>query len=383
MFLSKSRKLLTGSLILAAMQTSHPVNADPITIGVHGDWSRATSYYSIFQRDVVKAYFDILNKKGGIAGNQIALLFEDDENTPTVAVTKAEKLVALGACVVFSIGGSGTGLAVQAKLDEMKIPHGSAANSVDALTNPVRRYYFRTAPKGSIEADAVLKYLKGKYGSPKTVIVNDNTRTSLLISDEWQSALTAGGLETIGRIQFESGSADLSAQVLRIKELKPEVVLVAGSVPDSANFIKAYRRLNLSIPLQGTYGMTAGSFADLVGSAGDGLVIVDAIDPGRPEVKAIEDALLPAMGDRVRGQGLATMAWELSRLFSEAIQKANGKCDREAIRDALEKTNAVPTALGPTGTTVNFSPTVHDVFVSGNQGVMRVFENGRLGKAVK
>jgi ABC-type branched-subunit amino acid transport system substrate-binding protein len=129
--------------------------------------------------------------------------------------------------------------------------------------------------------------------------------------------------------------------------------------------------------------MTAGSFADLVGKAGDGLVIVDAIDPDRPEVQAIVDALVPLMGERVRGQGLSIMAWELSRLFSEAIGKAGGKCDREAIRDALENTRGVPTALGPAGTTVNFSPTVHDVFVSGDQAVMRVFENGRLGRAVK
>ncbi len=353
------------------------------TIGVHGDWARATSYYSLFQRDVINLYFEQLNQRGGIAGNKINLLWEDDEATPTVAVTKAEKLVSLGACVVFSIGGSGTGIAVQAKLEQMKVPHGSAANSLDALTNPVRRYYFRMAPKGSSEADAVIKYLKAKHGSPKTVVINDNTRTSLLIADEWVKALNGAGLETIAHIQFESGAADLSAQVLRIRELKPGMILLTGTVPDTANFLKSYKRLNLNIPVQGTYVMTAGSFADLAGSAADGLIVTDAIDPDRPEVKAIDAALVPKLGERARSQGLAVMAWELSRVFTEAIAKAGGKCDREAIRDNIENTRNFPTALGPAGTTINFSPTVHNVFASGAQVVMRVFENGKLGKAVR
>ena len=352
------------------------------TIGVHGDWTRATSYYSLFQRDVINGYFDILNQSGGVNGTKINLLWEDDEATPTVAVTKAEKLVALGACAVFSIGGSGTGIAVQAKLEEMKIPHGSAANSLDALTNPVKKYYFRMAPKGSSEADAVIKFMKKKYGT-NIVVVNDNTRTSLLIADEWVKALKGGGLETIAHIQFETGAADLSPHVLKIRELKPGAVLLTGSVPDTANFLKSYKRLGVNIPVQGTYVMTAGSFADLAGTAADGLVITDAIDPDRPEVKAIDAILIPRLGERARSQGLAVMAWELSRVFTEAIRKVEGKCDREGIREALENMRNFPTALGPTGTSINFSPTHHDVFVSGDQVVMRVFEKGRLGQAVK
>jgi branched-chain amino acid transport system substrate-binding protein len=378
------RGALAAVLALAGTLGGSPAaRAETFTIGVHGDWARATSYYSLFQRDVINAYFDILNQKGGIDGTKINLLWEDDEATPTVAVTKAEKLVALGACVVFSIGGSGTGIAVQAKLEQMKIPHGSAANSLDALTNPVKRYYFRMAPKGSSEADAVIKFMKIKYGSPKMVIINDNTRTSLLIADEWVKALNSAGLETISHIQFEAGAADLSPHVLKIRELKPGAILLTGTVPDTANFLKSYKRLGLTIPVQGTYVMTAGSFSDLAGTAADGLVITDAIDPDRPEVKAIDAVVVPRLGERARSQGLAVMAWELSRVFTEATRRAGGKCDREVIRDAIESTRNFPTALGPEGTTINFSPTNHDVFVSGDQVVMRMFEKGRLGRAVK
>jgi ABC-type branched-subunit amino acid transport system substrate-binding protein len=291
--------------------------------------------------------------------------------------------VAAGACVVFTIGGSGTGLAVQAKLEEIKVPHGSPANSLDALTNPVRKYYFRAAPKGSLESKAIIKFMTAKYGSPKIVIVNDNTRTSLLGADEWEKSLGAANLETVGRIQFESGTADLSAQVLRIKELKPDVVLIAASVPDSANFIRNFKRLKLDIPLQGTYAMSGAAFADLVGELGDGLVIIDGIDPARAEVQAILKSLEPYIGDRAfKDQALAVMAWEFSRLFTDAFEKVDGKCDREGIRNALEATRDWPTALGQVGKTVNFSETNHDVFSNEDDIVMRLFENGRLGRAI-
>lgn len=382
-FATKNRVLIGALTLAGAFWLAPTSRAETFTIGVHGDWARATSYYSLFQRDVIKAYFDKINQRGGIAGAKINLIWEDDEATPTVAATKAEKLVSLGACVVFSIGGSGTGLAAQAKLEAMKVPHGSAANSLDALTNPVRRYYFRMAPRGGAEADAVIKFMKRKYGTPKTVVINDNTRTSLLIADEWVKALKAAGLETIAHIQFESGAADLSAQVLKIRELKPGAILLTGSVPDTANFLKSYKRLGLTIPVQGTYVMTAGSFADLAGTAADGLLVTDAIDPDRPEVKAIDAELVPVLGERARSQGLSVMAWELSRVFTEAITKVGGKCDREGIRDAIENLRNFPTALGPAGTTINFSPTNHDVFVDGDQAVMRVFEKGKLGRAVK
>jgi branched-chain amino acid transport system substrate-binding protein len=356
----------------------------PILIGVHLDQAKQASYYSLLQKDAIDLFTKELNDKGGIAGRQIKILYEDDENNPVTTVTKVDKLASQGVSYIVSIGSSATGLATQTHASELKIPHGAPANLAEALTtNPPKPYYFRIPLRGKYELQAVGQYLHKKYGNPKLAVVRDATQTGLVISDQWIADLKKDGFDIVAVEQITPGSTEATGQALRVKESKADVVIVCGaSIPDLANYIKAHKQFGNTAPLIGNSLFTSGGFLKLAGQAAEGFVYPDAVDPSRKEIQDIEAKFAKQYGERMRNQAVALQAYEYMRLVADAISRA-GSDDREKIRDAMEATKDWPIAIGPGGTKLSYSPSNHDLFTSANQVVLRMVINGEFGPALQ
>src|SRR5579863_2079165 len=360
-----------------------PANGKPVLLGAHLDEAKQASYYSLLQRDSINLFLKEFNEAGGINGRPVQVLFEDDENNPVTTVTKVDKLASEGVDYIVSIGSSATGLATQTRASELKIPHGAPANLAERLTtDPPKRYYFRIPLRGKYELGAVAQYLHKKYGAPKLAVVRDTTQTGLVISDQWINDLKKDGFNVVALEQVTPGSTEASSQALRVKDSGADVVLTVGaSIPDLANYIKAHRLFENPAPLIGNSLFTAGGFLKLAGSAAEGFVYPDAIDPSRPEIQAINAKLVKAYGDRLKDQAVAFQAWEYMRLVCDAIRRAGGD-DREKIRDAMEATKDFPIAIGPPGMKLTYSPTNHDLFTSSDQVVLREVRNGEFGPAL-
>jgi branched-chain amino acid transport system substrate-binding protein len=355
-----------------------------ILIGVHLDRAKQASYYSTLQQQGMDALLKQVNAAGGINGQQVKLLYEDDENNPVVTATKVDKLAAESVSYIISIGSSATGLAAQARANELKIPHGTPANIAESLTSsPPKKYYFRTALRDSFASAAAAQFLKKKYGNPKLAFVRDATETGLILSDQWIKDLKASGFNVVAVEQITPGSPDVTAQALRVRDAKADVVIVlGGSIPDLANYTKAHRTVGNAAPLLGNYLFTSASFIKLTGPASDGFIFTDAVDPARPEVTEIEKQCVVALGESARNQPVMIMAWEYLRLVLDAIKRANST-DHEAVRTAMEQTKGFPIALGPKGATVNYSADSHDLFTGPDQVVFREIRNGQYGAAIQ
>jgi branched-chain amino acid transport system substrate-binding protein len=354
----------------------------PILIGAHGDRARQASYYTLLQKDVLDFWVEEVNAAGGIDGRPVQVLFEDDENNPQQATTRTEKLASQDVSFIISIGSSATGLAAQAKAEELRIPIGSPTNTADQLTEPLRKYYFRVALNDSVQAKGMTTYLSRNFDNPKIAVVRDGTETGLTLSDNYVKGLRAANLNVIATEQITPGSPDVSAQVSRIREAQPDVVLVGGSsVPDLANYVKAHKAAGLQMPMIGSYLFTVPAFLDLTKDASDGLVYTDSVDPARSEVKAIEDKLAMKLGDKARNAPFVIHAYEFCRLIGDAIKRA-GSDDRETIRNAMEQTKDFAVAMGPPTLKLSYSPEKHDLFDSGDQVVFRELRDGKFGPVV-
>ena len=372
-----------ATVLLPWSASGAPATGTPILIGAHLDEAKQASYYSLLQKDSINLFVKEFNEAGGINGRPIQVLFEDDENNPVTTVTKVDKLASEGVVYIVSIGSSATGLATQTRASELKIPHGAPANLAEQLsTDPPKRYYFRIPLRGKYELEAVAQYLHKKYGAPKLAVVRDTTQTGLVISDQWISDLKKDGFNIVALEQVTPGSTEASSQALRVKDSGADVVLVVGgSIPDLANYIKAHKLFENPAPLIGNSLFTAGGFLKLAGSAAEGFVYPDAIDPSRKEIQVIDAKLVKAYGDRLKNQAVALQAWEYMRLVCDAIRRA-GNDDREKIRNAMEATKDFPIAIGPPGMTLTYSPTNHDLFTSPDQVVLREVRNGEFGSAL-
>ncbi len=378
------RLAATALVAIGGLTTQAFAQNDQVLIGVHLDRAKQASYYSTLQQQAMDVLLKQINAAGGVNGKQVKLLYEDDENNPVVTATKIDKFASENVSYIISIGSSATGLAAQARANELKIPHGAPANIAEQLTtSPPKKYYFRTSLRDSFASSAAGQFIKKKYGNAKLAFVRDGTETGLILSDQWIKDLKAAGFQVAAVEQITPGASDVTAQALRVRDAKPDVVIVlGGSIPDLANYTKAHKIVGNKAPMLGNYLFTSASFIKLTGAASDGFIFTDAVDPSRPEVVAIEKQLVAGLGESARNQPIMIMAWEYLRLVVDAIKRANST-DREAIRNAMEQTKNWPIALGPVGTKLNFGPNNHDLFTGPDQVVFREIRNGQYGPAIQ
>lgn len=354
----------------------------PILIGVTFDAAKQASYYALLQKDALEVCAADLNSRGGVLGRQIRLQFEDDENNPAIGSQKVEKLAADGAAVIIQVGSSGVGLAAQRKAEELKIPNGSPANVAEALTKPIKSFYFRTGLRDSVATVGLIDYLKKKFGNPTVAIVRDATETGLAVSDNQVKFVEQAGLKVVAKEQITPGTVDVTAQALRIKAANPTVVLVTGaSTADLANYIKAHRTVGNKAPMIGNNLFAVTTFPKLAGPAGEGFLVVDSIDMSRPDVKEVEAKLIAKLGDRAKESTQMIYACEYLRLWVDAIGRA-GSTDREKIRAAMEATKDWPTLIGRPGAKISFSPDNHDAINGPEWVVLRVIRGGEFAGTV-
>ena len=376
------------SVMLGASLTAHavePAKGDPLLIGVHYDATKQASYYSIGQKKAFDAFVSELNAGGGVRGRPIKILYEDDELNPVVATTKAEKLIADNVLMLISVSGSATGLAVQKKAEELKVPVGSPGNFLETLTTvPPKHYYFRFAMRDSVGGQALIRYFRNHFHDPKIAVVRDATETGLLLSDSYIKLLKAAGFTIVTTEQITPGSTDATAQAMHVMESKADLVMLAGaSVPDLALYAKTQGLVGNSAPLFGNYLLSTPPFNKLAGSAANGLIYTDLLDPSRPEGQEVREKLIARVGDSARSAPFMVGAWEFIRWVADGLDRAGDRPTRESLRTALETTKDWPTALGPAGMKASFSPDRHDLFYSADDVVLRQIVNGEYGAAVK
>lgn len=376
---------LTIAVGFSSVVQAEPASGAPLLIGVHYDAAKQASYYSLGQKSVFDAFVEQLNANGGVNGHPIKLLYEDDELNPVVAATKAEKLASENVLMIISISSSGTGLAAQRKGEELKIPIGSPGNFLEPLTTvPPKRYYFRFAMRDSVGGHALIKYFRAHFTDPKIAVVRDSTETGLLLSDSYIKLLKAAGFNIVATEQITPGSTDVTAQAMHVMENKADLVVLAGaSVPDMANYAKTHALVGDKARLFGNYLLSTPPFNKLGGAGVNGLIYTDMLDPQRPEVGKIEQALVAKLGDKAKDAPFMIGAWEFIRWVADGLHRAGANPTRESLRDALENTNEWPTALGPAGNKVTFSPQRHDLFFSADDAVLRQIVNNQYGPAIK
>src|SRR5205085_2131785 len=95
-----------------------------------------------------------------------------------------------------------------------------------------------------------LSGLKGKAAKVETVaMVNENTEYGTSTGDAIVNALREKKLNLDLRIPYNANSADVSAQVLQLKNANPDAVIFVSYTSDSILFMKTLRSLDYRPPV--------------------------------------------------------------------------------------------------------------------------------------
>ena len=336
--------------------------AEPIKIGAVVSVSGNASFLGEPEKNTLEMVKEEINAKGGVLGRPIELVLYDDETDVNKAVLAAEKLLKKdGVCAVVGATTSGSTLAIMNKFPAAKVPLVSMS-AAEKIVNPVNPFVFKVAPSDRHAATRILKHAKAQgYKSIAILSVSDGFGQAG--REVLKELVPAQGFTLVADEVFGPKDTDMTAQLTKIADAKPDAIICWGTNPGPAVVARNRTQLGLKTPLYMSHGVASKKFIELAGESAEGLMlpaghlIVAAQLPDSQPQKALLMEYTAGYQERFKSpvSTFGGHGWDGLRLLAKAIETA-GSDKPEAIRDALEKISAFPGIGG----VFTFSPTDHN-----------------------
>jgi len=289
-----------------------------------------------------------INAAGGIeslGGAKIKMIYADSKGDPATGVAEAERLITQKkVALITGAYQSGVALPSTEVAERYQVPYYCPVPSEDVITERGFKYIFRQAEKTTWRNRAQVEFIQDmaeKFGTPvKTVaLIYENTAWGQGAVKGWEKYLGEAGLEIVLKEPYPSNSSDLTPVVLKVKNIKPDIVMMVSYVSDAALLTNGFAEHNVK-PL--AFIGTSGGFADPVyfETTGDNCEYFFDIstwepDVNRPFSKEVNEKFKEKYGYGMNAE--AVKAYTAMYVIKDALERA-GSLDPEAIRKALAET---------------------------------------------
>jgi branched-chain amino acid transport system substrate-binding protein len=336
---TRTAAVLVGLALAATVPTI--AAADTIKIGVNQPLTGAVAASGNYVTDGARIAADEINAGGGLLGQQVELIIEDNKSNPTEAVAAAEKLIVRDEVPVMMGAWSSTfTLAVMPKLMEYGVPMVVETSSSGKITTEGNPWVFRISPTSEMEARAFGDQV-GKFDIKKADFLVVNNDWGRGAADQFSAMLQEHGI-AVGEVEtMDPAAQDMSAQLSKIKASDADTLFVTTGVEQLTLVLKQARALGLEDRIITTGGSQApDQLVEQAGSAADGSYHLLFFTPWFPE--AAEN---PEVAEKFvtewenRGYNFAGLTegfrgYDGIMTIAAAIEKA-GKAEPDAIREAL------------------------------------------------
>jgi branched-chain amino acid transport system substrate-binding protein len=331
--------VLAGLALAAAAPTM--AAADSIKIGVNepltGDVAASGNYVT----DGAKIAADEINANGGVLGQQVELVIEDNKSNPTEAVAVAEKLIGSDEVPVMMGAWSSTfTLAVMPKLMEYGVPMLVETSSSDKITTQGNPWVFRISPTSAMEAKAFADQV-GKFNIKKADFLVVNNDWGRGAAQQFGDMLKEHDVAVDEVETMDPSAQDMSAQLSKIKASDADTLFVTTGVEQLTLVLKQAKSLGLDKQIITTGGSQApDQLIQQAGSAADGSYHLLFFTPWFPAAAKNPEVAEKFVAEwKKRGYDFAGLTegfrgYDGIMTIAAAI-KAAGKAEPDAIRKAF------------------------------------------------
>jgi len=310
-----------------------------------------------------------VNDAGGIRsldGAKLKLLDADSEGKPEKAISEVERLHREGVVAITGCYQSAVTIVATQVAEKLRVPFVVGVASFEEVTKRGFKFTFRIQPTSSTFVDQGLRYLteiaRTAGEKIKTVAyLHENTQFGTTLADFSVEFAPKYGLEVITRVPYSTRAADLSTEVGKIKAASADLIFASGYFGDGVRVLRTIR--SLRVQAKSIVGIANGAFShpkfieelgELTEYVMDSNYQLNPVSPLAKETLASFKAtfnaeLSPSM----------VYGYQPVPVIADAIERAKST-DREAIREALTKTNFTkhilpqgPIVFGPDGQNKN------------------------------
>jgi branched-chain amino acid transport system substrate-binding protein len=311
----------------------------PIKVGAIVTQTGAINFASSAQ--ATKAYFDMVNRAGGVNGHKIVLDMRDDQLDPARGRQQAQQLVAGG---VFAFTGWNAPLTengITAFLAQNKIPLIGGYGEQEEYHSPYSYIFSATYGHYGFQMGSYLAEQGVK--KPGLVFITNNSTKA---DDGLKAAFKAG---------FKAKGVTLSdSEIVSVDPTKPSYDDVVtqfklDGVDGFASLLDqtAYNRLNQAQDRQAYHPKHAASplFVDPTvrqSSSTDGTFVAtdfDFVEGGGPAVQEYASTVRQAFGSRAQINYFGEQGWVDAKVFVAALKQLGSTITRDALLKTMDTLN--------------------------------------------
>ena len=334
-------KKLPLLLLAAGLSTVAPVaGAADIKIGAAEALTGPAAKYGVAIKNGFTLAVDEINAKGGVNGNKIALIVEDEQGKKEEAITVFKKLIFQDKVVMlFGPTLSNSAFAADPSANAAKIVAFGTSNTADGIT-AIGPHIFRNSVMESDVLPVTTKAAIKHFNLKKVAVIygNDDAFTKNGY-DVFKSTLESQKIQVTDTETYAKGDVDFKAQLTKIKATNPDAIVCSCLAEEAANIILQTRTLGMKQPFVGGNGFNSPKLFEIAKDAADNTIMgspwsAENSAPANKAFIAAYKAKFNADPDQ-----FAAQAYDAMHVAAEALKKAKLtgtlEKDREAVREAL------------------------------------------------
>lgn len=356
MFSIKTRTFVAVTLFMmtAFSHAEIGVTNDQIILGQSAAFSGAAGELGKNVRAGAEAYFDKVNKEGGIYGRKIILRSLDDgyegsraaENTRLLI--EREKVFAL-----FGYVGTPTSLAAEPIFTEEGVPFIAPVTGAEALRSPFNKQIINIRASYFDETREIVKALGDSLAKNIAVFYQDDSYGQAGLKGV-TNAMAAFGSHPIETGTVERNSVDVKKAVDKISAKNPGGIIMISTYKSCAEFVRQIKKRIPGVQLWNVSFVGTNELSNELGNEGRGVAITQVVP--FPYLDLLPITREHRLSLKEKGTFTSLEGYIAAKVFVEGLRKAGKNPTRESLISAFE--NAGDIDVG--GYKVSFSPSNHN-----------------------
>jgi branched-chain amino acid transport system substrate-binding protein len=263
-----NKKILTLGIVTAltiiAVMSFYNINTptdiqptnDPIKIGLVLGQTGSASTWAEYAKKAADLAAKEINDNGGINGKRLELIYEDSQTNPALSVSSFKKLTEVDhvSVIVGDLWSFLTNPLVPLSADKKILT--ISPTVMDGAVQGQSDYFYTLGHTVESQRGAVDSFINDNPTAKTVAIMCWNDAWGKTHSKLFAEVSEGRGLKVLGEICTANFASDYRSEVVRVKAMKPDIIMVTTSLPIS--LFKAMYDLKINIPTLTTTVMIDG-----------------------------------------------------------------------------------------------------------------------------
>jgi branched-chain amino acid transport system substrate-binding protein len=290
-----------------------------------------------------------VNAAGGVLGQKLELITEDDQTKGGESATAVKKLISRDK-VIALLGEVSSSRSLEAApiAQASHVPMIAPAATSEKVTQ-VGDYIFRVCFIDPFQGKVMAKFAKDDLKAKRVAILASVSNAySLGLAKVFKETFVANGGEVVAEKSFGEGDKDFRAQLTAVKAVPVDAVFVPSYYTEAALIIRQARDLGITVPFFGGDGWEDSQLLAIGGEALNGCYYSTHFSAQNtdPIVAKFVEKYKARWNGEIPG-AFSALGYDAVHVLVDALQRA-GTTQEPQLRDALAATKNVPGVTGVT-----------------------------------